>query len=222
MRQTCQGLVRVYLAFHAIYLMADVTTLIYFRYNPVTEFADGDGHVSTGWGRYMRDLKSICGFLLIFSVILGFLAVGNKECPNTSPILYWTAFGILIFNLFLSFIPSLLVMSLICCLPCLIVWLRVAFPEPNRGASEENIKKLSTLKYSQSNRVYGEVIIPEEDATCTICLQKYEDNADIHILSCRHHFHQSCSDEWFRLQASCPLCKRSITGDFTDGQLQSV
>ena len=50
----------------------------------------------------------------------------------------------------------------------------------------------------------------DEDAHCAICISDYEDNDLIRQISCSHHFHSDCVDEWFKLNSSCPLCKFDI------------
>ncbi|KAJ3273711.1 hypothetical protein HDV01_003990 [Terramyces sp. JEL0728] len=50
----------------------------------------------------------------------------------------------------------------------------------------------------------------EEDATCSICLCEYENDDNLRQLGCKHHFHQSCIDEWLHLNAKCPLCVQNI------------
>lgn len=48
------------------------------------------------------------------------------------------------------------------------------------------------------------------DALCTVCLAEYEDREILRLLPCGHHFHVNCIDQWLRLHANCPLCKRQI------------
>lgn len=52
--------------------------------------------------------------------------------------------------------------------------------------------------------------LSEEDALCVICLAGYEDGDSLRMLSCQHHFHQSCIDEWLHLHKTCPLCVQEI------------
>lgn len=55
------------------------------------------------------------------------------------------------------------------------------------------------------------VKIASVDAKCSICLGKYKPVEQIRILkACRHHFHKTCVDEWFRISGRCPLCVRPI------------
>lgn len=45
------------------------------------------------------------------------------------------------------------------------------------------------------------------DMECSICLAGYSSGEEIRKLSCRHHFHQSCLDNWLLEHKNrCPLC----------------
>jgi len=55
-----------------------------------------------------------------------------------------------------------------------------------------------------------------QDAVCSICLDSYEDGEELRRLSCAHVYHLGCVDAWLRMNATCPLCKKSI------GQQESV
>lgn len=55
-----------------------------------------------------------------------------------------------------------------------------------------------------------ERLISGEDAICSICLGKYQDNDELRELSCTHCFHVECVDKWLKINASCPLCKHEI------------
>jgi len=43
---------------------------------------------------------------------------------------------------------------------------------------------------------------------CLICLEDYEGDDSIRILSCRHAFHKSCVDTWLETgRNNCPACR---------------
>ncbi|OAL47197.1 hypothetical protein IQ07DRAFT_613824 [Pyrenochaeta sp. DS3sAY3a] len=49
------------------------------------------------------------------------------------------------------------------------------------------------------------------DPICAICLDDFEDDAQVRGLRCSHAFHSHCLDEWFtRYNEYCPLCHRPI------------
>jgi len=45
---------------------------------------------------------------------------------------------------------------------------------------------------------------------CSICLVQFEDQDKIRKLSCRHHFHKECLDQWLHRQGTCPNCKMDV------------
>jgi len=49
------------------------------------------------------------------------------------------------------------------------------------------------------------------DPVCAICLEEFDEDAQIRGLRCSHAFHAPCLDEWFsRFNEYCPLCHRTI------------
>ncbi|XP_062120189.1 putative RING-H2 finger protein ATL21A [Humulus lupulus] len=48
------------------------------------------------------------------------------------------------------------------------------------------------------------------DNTCPICLSEYRPKETLKTIpECLHCFHSDCIDEWLRLNASCPICRKS-------------
>ncbi|XP_074317687.1 RING-H2 finger protein ATL20-like [Silene latifolia] len=48
------------------------------------------------------------------------------------------------------------------------------------------------------------------DGTCPICLSDYLPKETLRsIPECNHFFHADCIDEWLRMNATCPLCRKS-------------
>ncbi|KAI3756375.1 hypothetical protein L1987_56195 [Smallanthus sonchifolius] len=49
-----------------------------------------------------------------------------------------------------------------------------------------------------------------DDDTCPICLSDYEPKDAVRsIPECNHYFHADCIDEWLKLNATCPVCRKS-------------
>jgi hypothetical protein len=53
--------------------------------------------------------------------------------------------------------------------------------------------------------------LSKEDAHCVICLASYQDQENVKVLGCGHHYHPECVDEWLRINRKCPLCVRDVT-----------
>ncbi|KAL6177410.1 hypothetical protein ACLB2K_048936 [Fragaria x ananassa] len=48
------------------------------------------------------------------------------------------------------------------------------------------------------------------DNTCSICLGEYQPKEALRTIpECSHYFHANCIDEWLKLNASCPVCRKS-------------
>ncbi|PJF19945.1 hypothetical protein PSACC_00240 [Paramicrosporidium saccamoebae] len=208
--QSCEGPARYLLIFYAVLQVPRMITLIYHNKHPLEldvfgqELPPPDG---TALKMY-RVANSVQALHFFTMIALSFSLSSHTRCDDTSPALFWTQLAIIVFNLLIVTIPFIFICALFLCLPCAILLLRWLHPAPNRGAPEEAIQKLPKYTFNPSEQVYGNVEIT--DATCTICLQEYSDGAVLRVLECRHHYHQSCVDDWFRIQATCPLCVRPI------------
>ena len=56
--------------------------------------------------------------------------------------------------------------------------------------------------------------IPEaKDTTCGICLDNYGKGNEIVQLPCLHFFHDKCIAAWFKVNNSCPICRKEIWDD---------
>ena len=46
---------------------------------------------------------------------------------------------------------------------------------------------------------------------CLICLDDYQPEENIRVMSCRHAFHQTCVDEWLQTgRNNCPACRTTV------------
>ncbi|MBA0685309.1 hypothetical protein Goari_012976 [Gossypium aridum] len=58
-----------------------------------------------------------------------------------------------------------------------------------------------------------------DDNTCSICLSEYRPNETLRsIPHCQHCFHADCIDEWLRLNATCPICRKSPERSYSPTQ----
>jgi hypothetical protein len=55
---------------------------------------------------------------------------------------------------------------------------------------------------------------------CLICLEDYNPEEDLRLLSCRHVFHKECVDRWLETgRNNCPACRSQVRSFYI---LQSV
>ena len=89
------------------------------------------------------------------------------------------------------------------------------------GADQDTIDAVPLHRYTAAeSHSYDGVMIAPADAKCIICLAQYKEDEAIRILRCRHHFHQSCVDEWFRISGTCPLCIRGLSPQPSDSTIR--
>ncbi|CAJ1937260.1 unnamed protein product [Sphenostylis stenocarpa] len=73
------------------------------------------------------------------------------------------------------------------------------------GLDGATIEKYPKTLIGESGR-----LLKANDNTCAICLSEYEPKETLRsIPECHHYFHADCIDEWLRLNATCPLCRKS-------------
>ncbi len=80
------------------------------------------------------------------------------------------------------------------------------------------IKIYDTDVYNKNNYYYEEKFFSIwrrfNDRDCSICCQEIEisDFIDSRIIitPCLHYFHKDCLREWFRINRSCPNCRRQF------------
>lgn len=169
--------------------------------------------------------------------IIGFywVSTGAKTLNHDAPQLYWLCIVFLAFDVFfVAFCVSLacaIGLLVCCCFPCITT---VLYMVPDKeGASEEEIRQLPKYKFRKvddSERFASEIsgrcggimtelgndppkehVVQPEDAECCICVSPYDDGAELRGLPCNHHFHLDCIEKWLQINATCPLCKFSIT-----------
>ena len=57
---------------------------------------------------------------------------------------------------------------------------------------------------------YSEIKDKIDDKDCCICLNDFDDDCEISILTCNHILHKNCMIEWGKYKQSCPVCREEI------------
>jgi len=80
------------------------------------------------------------------------------------------------------------------------------------GVSDDQKQTWKRTKYaSSSSSSSKQVVEPEEDVTCSICLCDYEPGDNIVTLPCGHMYHEDCVSSWTSNHIRCPLCNYDLT-----------
>lgn len=54
----------------------------------------------------------------------------------------------------------------------------------------------------------------DETMQCLICLDEYQQEDDVRVMSCRHAFHKECVDKWLSTgKNNCPACRTKVRFD---------
>jgi hypothetical protein len=120
----------------------------------------------------------------------------------------------------------ILLESLICCLTsfaCFCTFCRVKKSPSREYYHNTNIDSTNRFsynlypKYSVNNSpiLVGEDL-SESSIECSICLEKYILNEEIHMLMCGHYYHSCCYKNWSEkgklslADERCPICQTVI------------
>ncbi|KAF2627649.1 hypothetical protein BU25DRAFT_341004 [Macroventuria anomochaeta] len=80
-----------------------------------------------------------------------------------------------------------------------------------REELESNIKTQYFYEWLAAQKEKHPDSLLTTDPVCAICLDEFDEDAQIRGLRCSHAFHAQCLDEWFgRYNEFCPLCHRTI------------
>ncbi|XP_003558246.2 E3 ubiquitin-protein ligase SDIR1 isoform X1 [Brachypodium distachyon] len=69
----------------------------------------------------------------------------------------------------------------------------------------------------KSQDAYGASKTPEDELTCSVCLEQVVVGDLLRSLPCLHQFHVECIDPWLRQQGTCPVCKHQVSDSWRSG-----
>ncbi|CAD8171775.1 unnamed protein product [Paramecium pentaurelia] len=149
--------------------------------------------------------------LLIWGFIIGFEIPWdvNDECRNR---LLITIYVFLFYTICQYLDVYLLIIIILLCLPFVLIFLiyqKIQQPKGKKDTDQilEDLKKKYFVKYSP-NLIEG---TPE----CKICMQTYQLEEEVLKLPCHesHNYHFICISAWFKVNLSCPVCRKSYAED---------
>ncbi|KRW99669.1 hypothetical protein PPERSA_03470 [Pseudocohnilembus persalinus] len=89
--------------------------------------------------------------------------------------------------------------------------------QKNSGISKQDLKsKMQSTFYKQSDNS------KEEDRTCLICQDDFQNLEKIRNLPCSHRFHEKCVDEWLSRNAVCPICRKDIKSELEKQNINEI
>ncbi|KAG7991832.1 hypothetical protein I3843_02G098200 [Carya illinoinensis] len=79
-----------------------------------------------------------------------------------------------------------------------------------RGLDESVIRSIPILKFKKEAKSKG--FRERSFCECAVCLNEFQEDEKLRIIpNCSHLFHIDCIDVWLQSNASCPLCRTSIS-----------
>lgn len=79
------------------------------------------------------------------------------------------------------------------------------------SSAEEEYSENLEIEADSSSNISDLDTSTHHDVECQICLIDFSDGDEIRALPCRHQFHTTCVDPWFRGHTSCPACRHELS-----------
>ncbi|CAG7972149.1 unnamed protein product [Penicillium salamii] len=75
----------------------------------------------------------------------------------------------------------------------------------------------SAIRALPRKKVDQEMIGPEGNAECSICMETVALDTEVTVLPCTHWFHFDCIEAWLKQHDTCPHCRRGISENTSEG-----
>ena len=148
------------------------------------------------------------GFWTIYNIVKITQLPHDAKCKSGGTnILELNYEVIIIFGVFPALITSFFLTLGLLCAPYIFYVLYQNRQHENYqlNATKRMVNSLFRVKYDAN-------LFQTQDS-CMICLVNFDEDALVTPLPCdiRHYFHTACIEQWLLINASCPLCKTSVT-----------
>ena len=84
---------------------------------------------------------------------------------------------------------------------------------PSLWFKDEDEEKTRTIRIIET-KTYKFEENENKELNCSICLGDFESEEEIVVLSCKHEFHKTCAQQWFRenigKNQTCPNCRNNL------------
>lgn len=87
---------------------------------------------------------------------------------------------------------------------------KVSNSQSDGSAKQKASSSSSLVQSKQETELDKNPESPEDELTCTICLEQVTAGELVRSLPCLHQFHATCIDQWLHQQGTCPVCKLMV------------
>ncbi|XP_028792684.1 E3 ubiquitin-protein ligase SDIR1 isoform X2 [Neltuma alba] len=84
---------------------------------------------------------------------------------------------------------------------------KVSGTKDSDSLSQQASSSTSPEKKQDPSNAAGSMKAPDDELTCSVCLEQVNVGDLLRSLPCLHQFHANCIDPWLRQQGTCPICK---------------
>lgn len=149
--------------------------------------------------RIVSAILRVCWFIITYYGFKYWL-----EETKTGTIFYYATGYVYISNL-IFIVFSTMITCFIFCFVCRI--------NSSGGLGEQNRRTaISIIDDVSDIQIYSNILKLNmfNDTVCSICLENFEQDDRVRVLTCRHYYHDECIKEWFERSSTCPLCNQDV------------
>ncbi|KAG8074427.1 hypothetical protein GUJ93_ZPchr0006g43969 [Zizania palustris] len=96
----------------------------------------------------------------------------------------------------------------------------------NDGPSQTSVSSTGSGNEKKQDHFKGDGTgkTPDDELTCSVCLEQVVLGDLLRSLPCLHQFHANCIDPWLRQKGTCPVCKHRVSDGWhgtVDGEVDA-